>query len=328
MNEKKYQNATVIIPCKTIEALTLNCINTILKLFPFCEIIVLPDINKIKFNFPKNVKVILTDVVSISKKRNVGSKKAKYDILAFIDSDAYPTKNWLTNALDTFNNEPNISALAGPNISPINEPWSEKYVGIVLKSNLCVINAHYVKIPNKKRIVNTMPSVNFFIKKAEFLEMGGMDETLWGSEDFELCNRLKKTNKILLYNPKIVVFHKNRNLKHFFLQRITYGAFAYDRIKSFEPKIILILLPAMLLLFLIAGLFFLNLEIFNTIYYSIILIVITVIAIETFRITTRAGDLLIVFLTLIAAVLSPALGTFAKLFNFLPNYQKIYRNDK
>ena len=33
----------------------------------------------------------------MSKKRNIGVKNTKTEYIAFIDSDAYPNDNWITN---------------------------------------------------------------------------------------------------------------------------------------------------------------------------------------------------------------------------------------
>ncbi len=88
---------SIIIPCKEVDNYTRECIEYCKRLdYSNFEIILLPD------TFPQTidgVKVIPTGSVSPGVKRNKGVETANGEFCAFIDNDAYPRSDWLTNAL-------------------------------------------------------------------------------------------------------------------------------------------------------------------------------------------------------------------------------------
>ncbi len=50
----------------------------------------------------EGITIIPTGPVGPPLKRDIGAKKAKGEIIAFIDDDAYPRKDWLINAVKNF----------------------------------------------------------------------------------------------------------------------------------------------------------------------------------------------------------------------------------
>ncbi|MEK7513397.1 MAG: glycosyltransferase, partial [Patescibacteria group bacterium] len=74
----------------------------------------------------KNAPVIIVDDKncpgSPAEKRDWAANRAKGDILAFIDSDAYPGKNWLKNAQKLLK-PARISAVCGPGLTPPTDNW-------------------------------------------------------------------------------------------------------------------------------------------------------------------------------------------------------------
>ena len=57
--------------------------------------------------------------------RNIGIKFSKSKYVAFIDSDAYPSINWLKNAVKIFH-DPSIHAVGGPDIPFKSQSYSQK----------------------------------------------------------------------------------------------------------------------------------------------------------------------------------------------------------
>src|SRR6266851_276570 len=84
---------SIIVACKVIDSYTKECITGCLQLnYPQFELLVLPDYAE---NQPDDrVRVIPTGPVKPSDKRNIGVDHAKGGVIAFIDGDAYPEKDW------------------------------------------------------------------------------------------------------------------------------------------------------------------------------------------------------------------------------------------
>lgn len=157
-------------------------------------------------------------------KRDIGVDKAKGEIIAFIDDDAYPSPDWLTNAENLFR-DPALAAASGPGVLPEHTDRSEQMFDAVLTSVFGSGWITYRFTPGKKVWVDDYPSMNFFIKKKVFLELGGFNNDYWPGEDSKLCNDLlKKKKKRVLYDPRLLVYHHRRNsLKGFLKQHANYG---------------------------------------------------------------------------------------------------------
>ncbi len=92
---------SVIIPCKGIDRYTEECVEKCLNNLDYknVEIIVLPDKKDNPSIEDNRVKVIPTGEKTPGAKRNIGIKNSHGDVVAFIDSDAYPERDWLKNAM-------------------------------------------------------------------------------------------------------------------------------------------------------------------------------------------------------------------------------------
>lgn len=178
------------------------------------EILILPD-----SSFPgegifssSNVKIIPTGNVIPPKKRDIGVKQAKGEILAFLDDDAYPKKEWLKEAIKTFKESDGIGCVCGPAITPLSDSIRRKASGLVYSSVLVSGNHIFRYIPKGRKEVFDFPSCNFLIRKDLFNQVGGFDKPFWPGEDTFLCLKVLETGKKMIYNPKVLVFHHRRSL--------------------------------------------------------------------------------------------------------------------
>lgn len=328
--QRQFLDATIIIPTRRYELLTERCLQHCLKFFPGAEIVILTD-QPIDHN-RLNSKIIIevTGNVSIAKKRNIGSNLSSRKFLAFIDSDAFPTNTWLSSALSHFKEqEETVAAICGPNVSPKIQTKSERLVGLITKSNLIVINAHFLKNKAPSRFVKSAPSCNLIVKKSIYKNLYGMDENLTGGEDFEFCNRLVKKGWKIFYSPDTLVYHKNRDLKNFFLQRLSYGGFSADRIgKDFSLQYWIALIPFLFVLFLLIGAVFLWFNKFTIQIIALITLYLFVVLIESIRVSETEIEIPLIFSILIFALITPGIGTLLQLTRLMPNYKIIYHNDK
>ena len=211
---KNNPKVAIIIPLKEINQNLKECIDSCLRLdYPNFEIIVLPDKDSgvSQFNSDK-IKIIATGNITPSKKRDFALDKTDADILAFIDDDAYPTKNWLENTARHFSDS-QIAAVCGPAMTPENDSLRQKASGEVYESFL-VSGMHTLRYKSQKVcFVWDYPSCNFLIRRSIFSDLGGFNTNFWPGEDTFLCAAVtKKLNKKIIYDPQVLVYHHRRPL--------------------------------------------------------------------------------------------------------------------
>ena len=127
---------SVVVPVKKINDLIRNELISALKqqTIQTPELIIVPDRITKKENFPPFVKVIPSwPKTGPAEKRDLGVRYARGTIIAFIDDDAYPDKDWLKNAIAYFKN-PKIAAVCGPGITPPNNNLRQRVSGWVWSS--------------------------------------------------------------------------------------------------------------------------------------------------------------------------------------------------
>ncbi len=158
------------------------------------------------------IAIIPTGSVTPAKKRDLGVTHAKGEILAFLDDDAYPDKNWLVNAVRHFQDS-KVAAVAGPAVTPTTDSIKQRASGEVYSSFLVSGSYAYRYFPNRQREVDDYPSCNFLVRKSVMEEIGGFNTNFWPGEDTKLCLEItKKLHKKITYDPKVLVFHHRRPL--------------------------------------------------------------------------------------------------------------------
>ncbi len=237
------------------------------------EIIILPD-KKTKEKFSKTRIISTWPKTGPADKRDIGAKKAKGKILAFLDDDSYPEKNWLKNAIKIFKESNKITGVCGPTLTPPHNNLHQKASGYVWSSWLGSSGAGTYRCavyPRKE--IDDYPSVNLLVKKEDFIKVGGFDSHFWPGEDTKLCLDLtKKLKKKIIYDPKVLVYHHRREVFGPHLKQITRYAIHRGHFARVLPRTSLrvgYLIPTLFFLGLIVGffLFFVH-PIFKIIYFS------------------------------------------------------------
>jgi GT2 family glycosyltransferase len=320
-------NISIIIPCIKVEKLLLKCIYTCKLMCPESEIIVLLDYTNGISDIKEDVNIIETGPITIAKKRNIGVKASNNKYIGFIDSDAYPQDGWSENAISILNNDSDIWIVGGPNISPIEEPYDQFIVGLALKSLFVTGPNHFYKLIGEKRNCSNLPSCNMILRKEDYLEIGGMDESLYASEDNDLCSRIKLYGKNIVYDPNVIVYHKNRSFLWFIFQRYTFGLEAWSILsKSKNIKDIFVLAPFTFLCFLFTGFLTLFFKEYLYFYSVVIFVYLVIILFEAIKYTNKIIHIPSLFTLIILGNLSPGVGSILKLFG-LKYDSKFYRND-
>jgi len=197
---------SVIIAAKDIDDNLRQCINECAGLdYPDFEILVLLDCETTA-RFPKT-KVIVTGPVPPSHKRNIGAEHATGELLAFIDADAYPSRNWLQEAAKNFERK-QVSAVGGPAVTPSSDTLWQKASGFVYSSFLVGGPYKHRYTPVEKKEINDCQTCNLIIRKQVFQELGGFEADFWPGEDTELGLKLRK----VVYDPAVLVYHHRRSL--------------------------------------------------------------------------------------------------------------------
>lgn len=204
--------ASIIIPVKNDNKNLRECISKCLELdYPDFEIIVLPD-HDIEHVDNQTVKSVPTGDVGPSRKRDIGMGCSDGQILAFIDDDSFPVKNWLREAIKHFDDE-EIAAVGGPAVTPKTDSLRQKASGLVYSSFLGGGKYTYRYLPKNRRNVDDYPSCNFIVRRSVIEEIGGFRTDFWPGEDTHLCLEItKKRGKKIMYDPHVLIFHHRRPL--------------------------------------------------------------------------------------------------------------------
>ena len=248
---------SIIIPVKNKNDYLIENINNCLNLsYPNYEILIFPD-NYFNYNSPK-VKIMPTGVIGPAEKRDLAIKYAEGDILAFLDDDAYPDKQWLDHAAKYFNDDNNeIAAVCGPAVTPKSDGIIQQLSGEIYSSPIACGNMIFRYKPVDKVFeVDDFPSVNFIIRKDSFKAAAGFGSKFWPGEDTKLCMEVIALGKKIIYDPKILVYHHRRGeFKKHLTQVFNYSMHRGYFVKKFQKNSakFLYFIPSIFILFLASG---------------------------------------------------------------------------
>ena len=236
----------------------MECIRECLQIdYPQFELLVLPDLEE--KHTEERVRVLPTGPVKPSEKRNIGVEHAKGKLVAFLDGDAYPERNWLKNSLKYFD-DPKVAAVGGPGLTPESDNTMQRASGEILSSFLGSGPLSFRHSTKLARKCDDLPTVNLIVRASTFREIGGFESSYWPGEDTKFCRDLVYgLGKNALYAPDVVVYHHRRVLFVPHLQQIAgYGLHRGYFSKKFPensrrpfyflPSIFALGLPALLIL--------------------------------------------------------------------------------
>ena len=314
----KIRDFTIIIPCMSFKD-AKNCIKNIRKNYSKIKIIV--SLNRIssKIKKDKNLKIIVSKYRSIGKKRNIAVDACKSKYLAFIDSDAYPAKNWIESTF-RFLKKKNIGIIAGPHVDPITQSYSQTVVGLVKKSFLITMIPKLQKQNTEKaQYASFMPSANWIMSKKFFNSLNQMDNKMLRNEDWDFVYKMSKTKFKLFYSPNTLIYHDNNTILHFIKKRFIYGFYMWPILTKLNLQNYYFFLPLIFAIFLISFplIFIIN---YYLLFYSIIIsIYFFIVLLETVRLSKNLKTFFYALFVLICGNISPGFGVFFGFFNFIKN---------
>ena len=134
-------------------------------------------------------------------KRNIGVENSRGEFCAFIDNDAYPRSDWLTNAVKYLEN-PEVAGVGGPGLTPETDGLMQEAGGYVLSSFMVgnLSNRYKTKCSFESDDIH---SCNFVARKTVVEEAGGWNEKYWPGEDTLMCLAIKKSGKKLIESSDV-----------------------------------------------------------------------------------------------------------------------------
>lgn len=227
----------------------LDCLNSLRmqSVKPF-EIIVVLDpvqdlVNFYKSRLDGDIKIIVSNGFGLSNARNAGVKAANGEIVAFIDDDAFASKDWLENLVKNYDN-PCVAGVGGL-VKPI---WESNRPIWFPEELDWIVGCSYKGLPKRKTNVRNPIGCNMSFRKSVFEEVGyfradigrlGKKPVAGEEAEFSLRILEKIPRAKIVYDPLAVVYHKvsesRANLKYL-LKRSFYEGLSKALISNYKSN--------------------------------------------------------------------------------------------
>jgi len=163
-----------------------------------------------------DVRVIGTENGGLSAARNVGLGVATGEIVAYLDSDAFPDPHWLTHLALAFQRY-DYAGVGGPNITPPEDDWIAQCVSASPGGPIHVLVSD--------REAEHIPGCNMAFRRAALEEVGGFDAQYRAAgDDVDACWKILDRGWTLGYSAGAVVWHHPRgSVRGYLKQQYYYG---------------------------------------------------------------------------------------------------------
>jgi len=176
-----------------------------------------------------SLRILQKANVRISALRNLGARAASGDVLAFLDADCLAPEDWLDRILELAPTD-GVGVLGAHYLLPEDSTWVGR-------------TWHRYQEAPKSGEVSHVPAGDLIMRREDFLRLGGFDETIQTNEDYELCERARKSGMQVRAFPGIGVVHLGtaQSLQVFFRKQAWHGThvikvFLRDVLKSHNRK--------------------------------------------------------------------------------------------
>ena len=206
----------IVIPFPRMDGWVIECVSGCAQIdYPSFEIWLLPDEAfsadqlDAALRAAKNIAVRVLPTgraTNPAQKRNVALHASCHEWLALIDADAFPRQDWLRNAVCEIADD--VGVVAGPNITPPQDPFLRQVSGLVMRSPLGFGGGYIRHHPVSRRDVMEMPTCNMLIRRLPGLFFREEFDT---GEDMIYCRDTRERGLRVVYAPDVVVFHHRRS---------------------------------------------------------------------------------------------------------------------
>jgi len=210
----------------------------------------------LEVDYPKNKKeIIFIKGHNPSQQRNKAIKKAKGNILVFVDNDTSFPKNHFKKIVRLTTKFKNAQIFGGPVLLNKKSSLFEKSVQSLMQSFIfsAYANNRYKTSTNDKKTKGVdLILCNMITKKEVFKDIGFFDEIIYPQEEVELLERARKENIEMVYAPELFIYKPQRkNLFEFIKMLFHYGLMRAKISKKVSFNLINIL-PSLFLLYIVS----------------------------------------------------------------------------
>lgn len=215
-------NISIIIPSWNTAEITLKCVQSINKYINSPEIIVVDNgsnDNSVKLlSKEKNVKVIENKSnLGFSKANNIGLKHASNEFVLFMNSDIELIDDSINSLLNYFTDKENIGIIGPKFLNPDLTPQASVFpkqsaINAFKEFYLNKKNSYSKYIPKGDNPIKVWAISGGFIltRKSFFKSIGAWNEKyFFYFEDMDLCRKVNKTGKDVIYYPKCKIIHRH-----------------------------------------------------------------------------------------------------------------------
>jgi GT2 family glycosyltransferase len=211
-----------VVVCTHNGAATLtDCLEGVCALdYPDVEAVVIDDGStdgtaEIVARFP-GVRLVATEHRGLSHARNAGLAATDGSIVAYLDDDARPDRDWLRYLARAFAHGEH-AGIGGPNIQPP--------VDGLLARAIAGGPGGPIHVLLSDTLAEHIPGCNMAFRREALERVGGFDERFRvAGDDVDLCWRLQLAGETLGFSPAAVVEHRARTtLRGYWRQQRGYG---------------------------------------------------------------------------------------------------------
>ena len=161
-----------------------------------------------------DVELITTDRIGPAGARNAGVERAEGVLLAFIDDDCYPRRDWLARLVTRWQEAP-AEAVGGHTVNALSE-------NVYAEAAQLVIDVGYAQNSAPER--RWFTTNNLVVPADGFRDIGGFDASYRTAEDRDLCARWLESGRRMAYEPAAIIEHRRRvDLAEFVAMHFRYG---------------------------------------------------------------------------------------------------------
>ncbi|MCE7059707.1 glycosyltransferase family 2 protein [Dyadobacter sp. CY343] len=152
---------------------------------------------------PFNFKLVHESKAGSYSARNKGLIYASGDIIGFTDSDCIPDKNWISNAVDLFIQNPNVGRIAGR--------IDLFYKGISLTPAELYEKVYAFKQDHVVEKLASSVTGNMFTRREVIDTVGGFNENLFSGGDHEWSRRAEQAGFKIVFGSNVIIKHPARS---------------------------------------------------------------------------------------------------------------------